>query len=373
MDKKNSSYFFKKLKYINSLALMVILLMTGIGLLMLYSAADGQCYPWFYKQSLRFSIGFVLMVGIAVSDIKFWLDAAYWFYGGALILLIIVETMGFIGMGAQRWIDFYIFPVQPSELMKLSLILALARYFHDLDKNHVHKNRYLLFPLMLVGLPTLLVIRQPDLGTAIILILTGTTLVFAVGVALWKFYVTAGGIIAAIPFLWKSLRPYQQNRILVFLNPERDAYGAGYHITQSKIALGSGGITGKGFLKGTQSHLNFLPERQTDFIFTMYCEEFGFLGGIFLISLYILLLAYGFKVAFQSRSLFGRLTALGIICILFFYAFINMAMVTGLVPVVGVPLPLISYGGTALLTILMGFGFLFCIEIHSYNRPKNRV
>jgi rod shape determining protein RodA len=226
----------------------------------------------------------------------------------------------------------------------------------------------LLIPLLLIVPPTLLVMRQPDLGTAMIFILSGVTILFLAGVQIWKFLAVGALGGAAAPILWHLLRDYQKNRILTFLDPERDPFGAGYHIMQSKIALGSGGILGKGFLKGSQSHLNFLPEKQTDFIFTMFCEEFGFLGAIVLILLYSIILLYGLKVSLKSRSQFGRLTAMGITSTFFFYVFINMAMVMGILPVVGIPLPLISWGGTAMLTILMGFGILMSIQTHPGTR-----
>jgi rod shape determining protein RodA len=343
----------------------LITLVACIGFVMLFSAGDGQGQPWAYKQMARFVLGMGLMFMVAVIELRWWLARAYWFYAVGVILLVIVETMGMIGMGAQRWIDLYVFQLQPSEIMKFALVLALARYFHGLSLKQVRRWYHLIPPLLLIGVPMLLVMRQPDLGTAMMMLITGATLFFLAGVQIWKFMLVAGIGAGAVPIFWSLLRDYQKNRILTFLDPERDPFGAGYHITQSKIALGSGHIWGKGYLHGSQSHLNFLPEKQTDFIFTMFCEEFGIVGAGILMVLYLCLIFYGVRTSLRCRSHFGRLSGMGIIGTFFFYAFINMAMVMGLVPVVGVPLPLISYGGTAMLTILIGFGFLLAIEIQN--------
>jgi rod shape determining protein RodA len=355
---------FRHIGQISWVVILVILTLTAIGIVMLYSAADGHMHPWATKQMVRLLFGFTIMVGMACVDVRWWLSKAYFLYGIFLILLIVVEIVGFIGKGGQRWIDLYVFHLQPSELMKIALILVLARYFHGLSQEMVKSFRSLLIPTLLIAIPSLLVMRQPDLGTAMIFIFSGITLFFVAGVQIWKFCLVGTLGAASIPILWQFLRDYQKNRILTFLDPERDPFGAGYHITQSKIALGSGGIFGKGFLKGSQSHLNFLPEKQTDFIFTMYCEEFGFVGAIVLIALYSIILLYGLKVSLKSRSHFGRLVAIGMTSTFFFYVFINMAMVMGILPVVGVPLPLVSYGGTAMLTILMGFGILMSVQTH---------
>ncbi|MCE3231710.1 MAG: cell wall shape-determining protein [Alphaproteobacteria bacterium] len=352
------------LRQINPWVIGLLILIASIGFLMLYSAANGNMAPWAWKQMLRFSIGFVIMFVVALVDSRTWMAYAYPLYAVSLLLLLGVEVMGFMGKGAIRWIDLYIIQLQPSELMKIALILALGRYFHKRTLEEIRRLPTLAFPLALILMPTLLAMRQPDLGTAIILILCGSTIFFAAGVQWWKFAITGGSVLAAIPALWTLLHDYQKKRVLTFLNPENDPTNSGYHITQSKIALGSGGITGKGFLQGTQSHLNFLPEKQTDFIFTMFSEEFGLIGGIALLALYSALLAYGFQVAMASRNSFGRLVAIGMTTTVFLYVFINMAMVMGMLPVVGIPLPLISYGGTALLTLLIGQGLIFSVAIH---------
>jgi rod shape determining protein RodA len=271
---------------------------------------------------------------------------------------------GVIGMGAQRWIAIGPIQLQPSEIMKIALVLALARYFHGIGTENVGRPLFLIVPLIMVLAPIYLVVIQPDLGTAILILLGSGAIFFVAGVRLWKFAVVTVIGVTTIPVGWQFLREYQKNRVLTFLNPERDPLGAGYHILQSKIALGSGGVFGKGFLQGTQSHLSFLPERQTDFIFTMLAEELGLVGALGLLSLYCLLLVFGYAIALSSRSQFGRLLGMGIASTFFLYVFINVAMVMGLIPVVGVPLPLISYGGTAMLSILFGFGLLMCVHVH---------
>jgi rod shape determining protein RodA len=335
-----------------------------VGFVMLYSAAGGDFDPWADRQMVRFAVGLVLMLSVAVVDIRIWLRYAYLIYAGALALLVAVEIAGEIGMGAQRWIDLGFFQLQPSELMKVALVLALARYFHGLEIDSVGRVLPLVPPLALVAMPALLVLKQPDLGTAGMLIMGGGALFFAAGVRLWKFGVLLAGGLAAIPVAWNLLHDYQKNRVLTFLDPERDPLGSGYHILQSKIAFGSGGVFGKGYLLGTQSHLNFLPEKQTDFIFTMLAEEFGLVGALTLLLIYAVLIGYGFAIALRSRSHFGRLLAMGLTFNLFLFVFINTAMVMGVIPVVGVPLPLISYGGTAMLTVLIGFGLIMSVYVH---------
>jgi rod shape determining protein RodA len=281
-----------------------------------------------------------------------------------MLLLIFTEIAGHIGMGAQRWINLGFIQLQPSELMKVALVLALARYFHGRSYEEVGKPLVLIPPLLLCLAPAGLVLLQPDLGTAGMLILGGGLMFFVAGVRLWKFAIIIAGGLAAVPVAWNFLRDYQKARILTFLNPESDPLGAGYHIMQSKIAFGSGGMFGRGFLQGSQSHLDFLPERQTDFIFTMLAEEFGMAGGLLLLALYAMLIAYGLVIAVNCRNQFGRLVAVGLTGNLFLYVFINMAMVMGLIPVVGVPLPLISYGGTAMITVLAGFGLIMSVYIN---------
>jgi len=346
-----------------SLVLFLIIL-TGIGCAMLYSAGDASWDPWARRQLIRFGIGLCLMIVVAVTDIRRWLRHAYTLYFLVLGLLVAVEMKGVIGMGAQRWIDLGVVQLQPSEIMKITLVLALARFFHGASLEEIGRPTFLIIPLLLVAAPVVLVLRQPDLGTAIMLIMTAGVIFFLAGVRAWKFGLVFGAILAAMPLAWTLLHGYQKKRILTFLNPESDPLGAGYHILQSKIALGSGGVFGKGYLSGTQSHLNFLPEKQTDFIFTMLAEEFGMVGGLILLGIYAIVLIYGFAISLRVHNQFGRLVTLGITGTFFFYVFINIAMVMGLVPVVGVPLPLVSYGGTAMLSLMIGFGFIICAYIH---------
>ena len=354
--------FFTRLTALPWKIIGVVCLIVTIGIVMLYSAAGGHMAPWASKQTTHFALGFILMLTIATADIRRFLHYAYGLYVVAFILLILVEMTGWIGMGAQRWIDLYFFHLQPSEVMKVALILALARYFHNVDMRNVSKPRVLIPPLLMVLLPMALVLRQPDLGTAVILLGLGLTLFFIAGTSFYYFLAAGLATALSLPVVWHFLHQYQRNRVLNFLNPEHDPHNTGYQIIQSKIALGSGGVWGKGFMQGTQSHLNFLPAKQTDFIFTMLCEEWGMMGGLFLISLYFILIAYTLAVAVRTRYRFGRLVAMGMVMTLFLYMFINMSMVMGLAPVVGVPLPFITYGGTSLLTLMVAFGLVLCVD-----------
>lgn len=354
----------QKLLHLNWELVLLIVLTASIGFAMLYSAANGSFDPWASRQFSRFCVGLTMMLIVALVDIRMWLRAAYPIYGLCLALLAAVEIMGSIGMGAQRWLDLGFFQLQPSEVMKIAVILALARYFHGFDVDEAGRLRNLWIPVLIVVAPIALVLRQPDLGTAMVVAMVGGAMFWIGGARLWQFGVVAAGVAAAVPLAWQFLHAYQKQRIFTFLNPENDPLGSGYHILQSKIALGSGGMFGKGFLEGTQSHLNFLPEKQTDFIFTMLAEEFGLIGGVGLIALYGLLIAYGIFIAFRCRSQFARLLAMGLSVNFFLYVFINIAMVMGILPVVGVPLPLISYGGTAMLTVLIGFGLIMSCWLH---------
>lgn len=344
--------------------LLLLALIASMGFAMLYSVAEGSFSPWAFRQAARFAVGVGIMVSVAMIDLRLWMRLAYPLYGIALVMLVAVEVIGFVGMGAQRWLNLGVVSVQPSEIMKVTLILALARYFHGLTLEEVSRIRNLLIPLGLVGAPVALVVLQPDLGTAILLIATGAVIFFSAGLR-WRYFILAGaGVLAVIPIVWSRLHDYQRNRVLTFLEPERDPLGAGYHILQSKIALGSGGIFGKGFMEGTQSQLNFLPEKHTDFIFTMLGEELGLVGGLVLLILYFVVLMFSLNVALQCRNQFGRLVAIGVSMTFFFYVFINTSMVMGLLPVVGVPLPLVSYGGTAMLSLMFAFGLLMSVHIH---------
>ena len=362
-DAPRSSLALKVLG-INWGLLLLLTCIACMGFAMLYSAANGHWEPWAAKQVVRFAIAVVIMIVVATVDLRFWLRSAYLIYIAAILLLVAVEIRGAVGMGAQRWIDLEIIQLQPSELMKIALVLALARYFSMLTVEEIGRPTRLIVPALFILLPAALVMKQPDLGTAMMLVLSGGAIFFLAGVRWWKFalVLAAGGGVA--PVAWRFLRDYQKNRILNFLDPENDPLGAGYHSLQSKIAIGSGGLFGKGFMAGSQAHLSFLPEKQTDFIFTMLAEEFGLVGCIVLLAAYTLVFVYGFAIAFRSRSHFGRLLALGLTINVFLYVFINTGMVMGLLPVVGVPLPLISYGGTAMLTVMFGFGLMMSVYVH---------
>lgn len=344
--------------------LLLLCVIAAIGAAMLYSAGNGSMQPWAVRHCARFAIGLALLVAVALTDVRLWLRYAYAFYAVALVLLAAVEIAGSVGMGAQRWIDLGVIKLQPSELMKVALVVALARYFHGVAADEIGRPLKLVLPLAMVAAPAALVLKQPDLGTALMLLASSGIVFFAAGVRLWMFAVVIGAGLAAAPIAWQFLHQYQRQRVLTFLDPASDPLGSGYHILQSKIALGSGGVFGKGFLQGSQSHLNFLPEKQTDFIFTMFAEEMGLVGAVALVVLYALVLACCFVVALSARNQFGRLLVVGITMTFFLYVFINMAMVMGLIPVVGVPLPLISYGGTAAVTIMIGFGLVMSVQVH---------
>ncbi|MBM3482451.1 MAG: rod shape-determining protein RodA [Alphaproteobacteria bacterium] len=348
---------------LNWLFIFLICLPVAVGCIMLYSAAGGSFDPWASRQLVRFGMGAVIMMIVALIDLRFWMRAAYPIYGVALVLLLAVDLMGFVAMGAQRWIDVGFIQLQPSELMKIALVLALARYFHVLGQEDIRRVRRLIVPVFMVLVPVALVLEQPDLGTAVLLSFGGLVMFFLAGVPLWMLGVAVGAVVGAMPLAWQFLHDYQKQRVLTFLDPGADPLGAGYHILQSQIALGSGGLTGKGFLQGSQSHLSFLPEKQTDFIFTMLAEEFGLVGSVALMLLYFFIIAMASLIALRSRHQFGRLLGLGIAATFSFYVFVNIAMVTGLVPVVGVPLPMISYGGSAMLTLMAGFGLVLNVHI----------
>ncbi len=362
----------EKIAQINWGLVFVITLIAAVGCAMLYSAAEGSIDPWASRQAVRFGAGLAVMFAAALIDVRIWFRYAYVIYFGALSLLGAVEFVGTAGMGAQRWIDLGVIQLQPSEVMKVALVLALARYFHGQGEEELVRPSALLVPVALVMAPAALVLKQPDLGTAMMLVMAAGAVFFAAGVRLWMFAVAVAVAGAAVPIAWQFLRDYQRQRVLTFLDPESDPLGSGYHILQSKIALGSGGLTGRGFLAGTQSHLSFLPEKQTDFIFTMLAEEFGMLGGLALLGLFFLLFVYGFAIALRSRNQFGRILAVGLTANLFLYVFINIAMVMGLIPVVGVPLPLISYGGTAMLAVMLAFGLVMSVWVHRDIRIPRR-
>jgi rod shape determining protein RodA len=337
---------------------LVVTAIAGFGLVVLYSAAGGSLTPWALKQGIRFVILMSVAIGLAMVRPGTWMRLAWPIYGTVVVGLIGVELLGRIGGGSQRWLDLGFIQLQPSEFMKIAIVLVLARYYHYLPKGFETKPNALLPALALIALPAALVMLQPDLGTALSITFGGIVVLFLAGVRIWLFATAGLATMAAMPLAWSMLHDYQRKRVLIFLDPASDPRGAGYHITQSKIAIGSGGLSGKGFLNGTQSHLDYLPELHTDFIFATMAEEWGLIGGMFIIAMFGIVLAWGIGVALKARGQFQRLLALGLTATLFFYLAINMMMVMGLAPVVGIPLPLVSYGGSAMMTVLILIGLI---------------
>ena len=350
--------WIRELRRLPWLVILTIVALGFFGLVVLYSAAGGSLQPWALKQGIRFAILLSVMIGIAYVPPGFWLRIAWPFYSAVLLSLIGVELLGRISGGSQRWLDLKIIQLQPSEFMKLAIVLVLARYYAKLPRGYATRPMALWPPLLLIGGPAALVMLQPDLGTALAISFGGVVMMFLAGVRIWLFGGAIAAVAAAFPIAWTHLRPYQQKRLQIFLDPASDPLGAGYHITQSKIAIGSGGLTGKGFLQGSQSHLDYLPELQTDFVFATMAEEWGLLGGLFVILGFGIIIFWGAATAMRTRGAFERLLAMGLTATLFFYLAINMMMVMGLAPVVGIPLPLISFGGSAMMTVLLLLGLV---------------
>ncbi|WP_425995760.1 rod shape-determining protein RodA [Caulobacter sp. DWR1-3-2b1] len=346
---------------------LALCLIAGAGALMLFSIAGASWEPWAAKHLVRFGIYFVIMIVLAMVDLRLWFIIAYPVYVAGLVLLVAVEVVGDTSLGAQRWLSIGGFRFQPSEIMKVGLVLALARYYHGLSADSARMSWRLLVPALMIGAPVLLVAHQPDLGTAVLIAATGLAIVILAGLS-WKIIVAGvvGALVALPPFVLFVLHEYQRNRILTFMNPESDPSGKGYQIVQSKIALGSGGLMGKGFGLGSQSQLNFLPEKQTDFIFATLAEEFGFAGCFSVLFLYGVVIFMALRIASISHSHFGRLAAAGTTATFALYVMINGAMVMGMAPVVGVPMPMLSYGGTVMLTVMIGFGLVQAVRVHRY-------
>lgn len=357
-----------KLAQIDWTFMLVLCLIAATGAAMLYSISGLSWEPWAAKHLVRFGLCVGLMIVLATVDVRFWFISAYPVYGFGLLLLIAVEIVGDVSLGAQRWLDLGFVRLQPSEIMKIGLVLALARFYHGLSAEAAKFSWRLVVPLVLIALPTLLVAHQPDLGTAVLLAATGAAVMVLAGLSLRVVGALAVTVAAAIPpFVMFVLHDYQRNRILTFLNPEADPSGSGYHILQSKIALGSGGLLGKGYGLGSQSQLNFLPEKHTDFIFATLAEEFGFVGCISVLLLYAAAITIALRIASISHSHFGRLGAAGVTATFALYVIINGGMVMGLAPVVGVPMPLLSFGGTVMLTVMIGFGLVQSVRVHRYS------
>ena len=365
---------FRKILHLNWALILLVAAVSSVGFLMLYSVAGGKIGLWAEPQMKRFGLGMFLMFAIALVPIWFWRNMAGLFYTVSILLLLVVEFFGTMGMGAQRWIDLGFMRLQPSELMKVALVVMLAAYYDWLDIKLTSRPVYVLIPVIMIILPTFLVFIQPNLGTSLMLLMGGGAVMFCAGVSLWYF----GGVallgIGAVTAVfmargtsWQFLKDYQYRRIDTFLDPTADPLGAGYNIIQAKIALGSGGWSGKGFMQGTQSRLNFLPEKHTDFIFTTLAEEFGFIGAFSLLALYGLIIFFCVVSAMQNKDRFSSLLILGVAGNFFFYLAVNLSMVMGLAPVVGVPLPLVSYGGSAMLVLLVAFGLVQSAHVH---RPR---
>ena len=348
---------FAKLQSINYPLLGLIITLFFVGLAALYSISNGDFNSWPLKHSQRFILGLIIFFLVIFFDLRLIFGYAYVIFFLSIMSLVIIPFFGIESNGATRWINIAGISLQPSEFVKYTLILALAKYFHSIN-NDSSFIKTLIIPLIITIVPVLLVITQPDLGTALIILIGGISLFWISGLNYRYFIVGVFSILCSLPVLWQYLKDYQKDRVLTFFNPERDPLGNGYHIMQSKIALGSGGIFGKGYMEGTQSHLNFLPEMQTDFIFTMLGEEFGFMGTLLLLLIYAALIMISIRLALKSRSLFSKYLSLGVCNVFFIYVFVNIGMVTGLLPVVGVPLPFISYGGSSMLAVMFGFGLL---------------
>jgi rod shape determining protein RodA len=365
-DRRGSRFFVRGM-HLDIPLLIALILLAFVGLITLYSAS-GQDTDMLIRQVLRLLLAFGVMFVLAQIPPHYFEYWAPWLFGVGLSLLVAVLLVGEVGKGAQRWLDIGLFRFQPSELMKLAVPLMIAWY---LSENPLPPNRRQLFnALLMVFVPALLIAKQPDLGTAVLIAGAGVFVLLLAGTR-WRYFLAAGVIAAAsAPALWYVMRDYQRARLLTFLDPERDALGAGYHIIQSKIAIGSGGLFGKGWLNGTQSHLEFLPERTTDFIFAVFGEEFGLMGIAFLMALYIFIVIRGLYIATQAHDTFTRLISGSLILSFFIYTFVNIGMVTGLLPVVGLPLPLISYGGTSMVTVLAGFGIVMSIHTHRKLLPS---
>ena len=347
----------------------LLCVVAGVGGGMLYSVAGGSWEPWAANHLIRFGVCLVLMLALSMVNLRIWFGSAYIVYGLALLLQAAIEIpgVGYTAMGATRWIDLGFTRIQPSEIMKIGMVLALARYYHGATAKDARLSWKLIYPVMIIGFPFLLVAHQPDLGTAMLIGLTGAVMMFMAGLD-WK--VIAGVSIPAaiaIPFyVMFGMHDYQRHRVLTFLSPESDPSGTGYHITQSKIALGSGGLLGKGYGLGSQSQLEFLPEKQTDFIFAAVSEEFGFVGSFTILLCYAFIILIALRIASLSHSHFGRMASAGVTSTFALYVLINGAMVMGLAPVVGVPMPLLSYGGTVMLTVMIGFGLVMATRVHRY-------
>ena len=359
------STFFQKLRSLDYIMLFCILILGIISSFAMYSTDGGELLYHSESHIIRFVVFFTMMILISFVNIKTWHTFGYLFYLVVLTLLIWASLFGITASGSQRWINLYFINLQPSELMKIAVIICFAKYYHRIQLSNVNRIKNIVIPILILFIPIALVIGQPDLGTAILIALSGIIVLWLAGVNIKYFFYSSLIFIISAPFVISFLKPYQKLRILTFFDPDKDPLGAGYQIIQSKIAVGSGGLTGKGFLKGTQGYLEFLPEKHTDFIFTLFSEEFGFLGSIFLLLVYAILIFRILRIGALSRSFFGKFFCYGFGSAIFIYITVNMAMVLGLLPIVGSPLPIMSYGGSSMLATMIGLGIVMSTKIYS--------
>ena len=361
----NRSTFFQKIRSFDYILFLLILVVGVISGFAMYSSDGGELAYHTKNHLVRFSVFYVMMIFISFINIKTWHTVGYLFYIIVLGLLCWASLFGITASGSQRWISLHFINLQPSELMKIAVIVCFAKYYHRMQLSNVNKIKNIIIPLLILFIPIALVVSQPDLGTAILIGLSGIIVLWLAGVNIKYFFYSFLMLVISAPFVISFLKPYQKLRILTFFDPDKDPLGAGYQIIQSKIAVGSGGLTGKGFLKGTQGYLEFLPEKHTDFIFTLYSEEFGFIGSIFLLLVYAIIIFRIIRIGSESRSFFGKFFCYGFGSAIFVYITVNMAMVLGLVPIVGSPLPIMSYGGSSMLATMIGFAIVMSTGIYS--------
>ena len=362
---------FEKLKSVDYFLILIIILIGAISVFAIYSTERGEFSFYTTNHLLRLLVFFGMFLVLSFVRITFWYKNAYFFYAVCVSLLFITLFFGLMASGSRRWLDLYFLNLQPSEIMKIAIIVCFARYYHRIQTAEIQNYKFILVPLILLLIPCYLVLQQPDLGTSILIAGTGVIIIWLAGLNIKYFIYSTLLLIVSLPFAVSLLKPYQKSRILTFFNPDRDPLGAGYQIIQSKIAIGSGGFFGKGFLKGTQSYLEFLPEKHTDFIFTLFSEEFGFAGSIMLLSLYILLIYRIISIGFYAKSFFSKLFCFGFASAIFLYIFVNISMVLGLLPIVGAPLPIMSYGGSSMLSIMLGLSIVMSCKIYSQDQISN--
>ena len=363
--------FFEKLKFLDYFLILIIMLLGAISVFAIYSTESGEFSFYTKNHLIRLIAFFMMFLVLSFVRITFWYKNAYIFYLFCISLLVITLFFGLMASGSRRWLDLYFLNLQPSEIMKIAIIVCFARYYHRIQTAEIQNYKFILVPLILLIIPCYLVIQQPDLGTSLLIAGSGIIIIWLAGLNIKYFIYSGLLLIVSLPFAVSLLKPYQKSRILTFFNPDRDPLGAGYQIIQSKIAIGSGGFFGKGFLKGTQSYLEFLPEKHTDFIFTLFSEEFGFLGSIMLLLLYILLIYRIISIGFYSKSFFSKLFCFGFASAIFLYIFVNISMVLGLLPIVGAPLPIMSYGGSSMLSIMLGLSIVMSCKIYSQDQISN--